>query len=318
MQQLMALKVPPPWALCSADKKRQHGREDRYKANMLDNILKECSLLARCQDRAIVETFGWGMVQLDSPGPEQQSHTAPAGGAACTSSSSSSSASQLSATLQLPGMLLEYAKNGTLAHQLRSCPPGTGLSPRAAKVYIQRVTRALVYLHEEHAMCHRDIKPDNCLLFEEAPILFRPRTPEDSLPQHKICVMKLADLGIAKVFQNRGAPCSSTQSYTPSYRAPEMQEGLAHDLRIDTFAVGLLLIHLRTALPPFLYLELTPGLSPEEKEARRGAEELAREDCPYRQVLTPGELEFASVCLERNVLKRPHLVHLEEHPYYHL
>jgi serine/threonine protein kinase len=104
-----------------------------------------------------------------------------------------------------------------------------------------------------------------------------------------------------------GVPCSATQVYTPTHRAPEMELGRSHDQRLDTWLVGCLVLELRSGLPPWFHVDTAPGLSEAEKDARKGAEELAREDCPYRQVLTQGELEFATTCLERDITKRPFL-----------
>jgi serine/threonine protein kinase len=181
------------------------------------------------------------------------------------------------------------------------------------------VYTALKHLHKEHNMCHRDLKTENCLLQAAKPssVLFGPVSSSSSVPdappQDQTYHLKLADLGIAKQFAEEGG-CSGTIMYTPTYRAPEMQAGLKHTLNLDVWLLGALVLECRSSLPPFDHLNRIPGLGPEEKMARRGAEELAREDCPYRKLLTPEELDFASMCLERDADKRPYVTELMSKP----
>jgi serine/threonine protein kinase len=301
MQQLMALKVPFPYDLISADTQACVGR-NQYNAAMRKSVVKECTLFAKCSScDALVDTYGWGTVQLAVPAAVQQQQPPAVPSAAAAGGSSPAPPT----VWELAVVLLEYAQHGSAAHQLRSCPPGTGLSPATTKDYIARVAKALVYLHKYHDTCHRDVKASNCLLFKAPPW----RTQVDDLPQNQIYHLKLADLGIAKALP-RGQLYTSTLRYTPSYRAPEVKSGHNHDFRVDTWGLGCLVLEFRSSLPPWLHIDLMPGLSPAEKEARRGAEELAREDCPYRKLLTPLELEFAATCLERDITKRPTPSHL--------
>jgi serine/threonine protein kinase len=158
----MALKVPFSFENAPAD--WQTAGREKYNQHIHQAVLKECTLLVKCGScDAVVDSFGWGYVQLVSSGQHQQQQQdgqQPAAAAAAAGSSAGPGGS-----VKLPALLLEYAEHGTAGHQVRNCPPGTGLSPSTTKAYIKRVTKALLYLHRNQDACHRDIKASNCLLF---------------------------------------------------------------------------------------------------------------------------------------------------------
>ena len=95
-----------------------------------------------------------------------------------------------------------------------------------------------------------------------------------------------------------------TLAFTPYYRAPEQVKGRAHDCHLDTWQVGLLLLHLSLGLPPFYYLEQL-GLSEDEQQQRRSAAELDNPESPYCSLLVPLEKEFVRVCMQQDVTARP-------------
>jgi serine/threonine protein kinase len=308
MPQLMAVKVGAPYHVASADRRAGLSQE-QYEAHAKQLMANECNLVAKCGEcKFIVDTYGWGTLHLSFPPLKQQQP--PPGAAAAASGSSAGPI-----VVELPAMLLEFAEHGSVADQLRSCPPGTGLGERVVKSYLRDVLQALTHMHRFHDICYRDLKPENLLRFPVPPGPLKHRKPLDGQPQNQIYLVKVADLGIAEALTTTGAHYSSNKSYTPAYRAPEI--AFTHDLRLDTFGVGCLLVALRSNQDPFFWLDKAPGLSEGEKEARRGAEELAREDCPYRQMLTPHELEFAATCLERDVAKRPYVSQLGLQASYH-
>ena len=86
-------------------------------------------------------------------------------------------------------------------------------------------------------------------------------------------------------------------------QAPEQEPGCGHDCRLDSWQLGLLLLHIRHGGLPFLYLYL-PGISEEERQQRRG-EELDDPACPYHDLLLPVEKEFVKTCMQKNVAARP-------------
>jgi serine/threonine protein kinase len=108
------------------------------------------------------------------------------------------------------------------------------------------VCDALTYAHNQWAIVHRDVKPNNVLL-----------TPAGDV--------KIVDFGIA-----RGMGMSTTEQIgTPGYMAPEQEEGASVDYRTDIYALGLMLYHMVTGeRPRMLDLDRVPdSLRPLIKKA---------------------------------------------------
>ncbi len=116
---------------------------------------------------------------------------------------------------------------------------GTMRVQRACRI-IQQVTRALGAAHAL-GVVHRDIKPENIFLHER-------EGDKD--------YVKVLDFGVAKLLKPLASlPISSTQAGivigTPEYMAPEQALGMPTDLRIDLYAVGLVLYELLSGDQPF-------------------------------------------------------------------
>jgi serine/threonine protein kinase len=113
--------------------------------------------------------------------------------------------------------------------------------------YVEEAAQALVYSHHKNIL-HRDIKPANIMI-----------TPEN----HAL----LADFGLAKVIGNAedslGAESPTTAPLnlkltqqgsivgTPYYMAPERIDGVNDDPRSEVYALGMVLYHCLTGVPPF-------------------------------------------------------------------
>ncbi|XP_010556680.1 PREDICTED: shaggy-related protein kinase alpha-like isoform X2 [Tarenaya hassleriana] len=101
-----------------------------------------------------------------------------------------------------------------------------------AKIYFYQICRALAYIHNCFGVCHRDIKPQNLLVF--------PNTNQ----------VKLCDFGSAKVLV-KGEP---NISYICSryYRAPELICGATeYTTAIDIWSAGCVLAELLLGQPLF-------------------------------------------------------------------
>ncbi len=111
--------------------------------------------------------------------------------------------------------------------------------PVADTISILRdIARALAYAHE-HGVVHRDIKPDNILLSDDAAVV--------------------TDFGIAKALSASRTQAPSrtltqvgTSIGTPAYMAPEQAAGdPATDHRADIYALGCVAYELLAGQPPF-------------------------------------------------------------------
>jgi len=98
---------------------------------------------------------------------------------------------------------------------------------------VVQTAKALEFAHENQIV-HRDIKPDNIMLTKDG-------------------VVKIADLGIAKTFEETGPAAKQNRRVmgTPHYMAPEQALGKDIDHRVDVYALGATLYHMLTGTTPF-------------------------------------------------------------------
>lgn len=96
---------------------------------------------------------------------------------------------------------------------------------------VLQAAKALNYAHEQ-GVIHRDVKPDNIMVTSDG-------------------VVKLADLGIAKTFDERGERDGRRVLGTPHYMAPEQALGKDVDARADIYSLGATFYHMLTGSTPF-------------------------------------------------------------------
>jgi len=123
-------------------------------------------------------------------------------------------------------LLLEYAPGGQLFSKIRR--RGFLSEEEAATIFVD-IAGALAHLHR-HSIAHRDVKPENVLLF----------------PGGRA---KLADFGWCA--ELKPGDVRSTFCGTMDYLSPEMVSRDKHDHRVDTWACGVLLYEMLTGEPPF-------------------------------------------------------------------
>jgi len=108
-------------------------------------------------------------------------------------------------------------------------------SEDVARLYSAEIVSAIDYLHTKKIM-HRDLKPENVLLDAEGHI-------------------RLTDFGLAKEYarSSDGGAADRSNSFigTMEYMAPEIINGLGHDMRVDWWSTGILLYEMLCGLPPF-------------------------------------------------------------------
>ena len=124
-------------------------------------------------------------------------------------------------------IVMEYCSNGNLNQyvETNSITYETGVS------FMEDMTTAVNFLHNEAKVYHRDIKPDNVLI-------------SDAI------VAKLADFGLAKEFRVSSSIASGSAVGSFHWMSPEMIEGHSkYGFAVDIFPLGLLLLAMVTLLP---------------------------------------------------------------------
>ena len=118
--------------------------------------------------------------------------------------------------------------------------------PVVARIALD-TARGLSYAHEK-GISHRDIKPDNLLLYRECG--GAPHSPEDVFCAPHARVM-ICDFGIAREHESDDGS-DHTILGSPTYMAPEQAFDLDHaDHHADMYALGSTLYHLLTGKRPF-------------------------------------------------------------------
>jgi pSer/pThr/pTyr-binding forkhead associated (FHA) protein/acyl-CoA hydrolase len=107
------------------------------------------------------------------------------------------------------------------------------IPPDRALTMMGMLFDALNHAHA-HSIVHQDIKPQNLMVDRK----------------HKD-VIKLADLGLAKVMGPEKGPRRGLLMGTPHYMAPEQAKGGAVDGRTDIYAAGATLFHMLTGRVPY-------------------------------------------------------------------
>ena len=126
-------------------------------------------------------------------------------------------------------IILEYAKNGSLHDYLKDRTKD--LPQELQHKWMKESARALQYLHSNDYL-HRDIKANNCLLFENN-------------------TLKLCDFGLARQIQ--GSSALSSQKGTTKYMAPELlrDNDAKYSKFSDIWAYGMLVYEIVSREMPF-------------------------------------------------------------------
>ncbi|CAL4078701.1 unnamed protein product [Meganyctiphanes norvegica] len=106
------------------------------------------------------------------------------------------------------------------------------LTPPQVKAYMKMLLSGMAFLHD-HNIMHRDLKPANLLISETGQL-------------------KIADLGLCRVFDREGKRLYSHQVATRWYRAPELLYGArSYDEGVDLWSVGCIFAEMINFSPLF-------------------------------------------------------------------
>ena len=110
--------------------------------------------------------------------------------------------------------------------------------PSEPEIFLQ-LASGLLYIHENNFI-HLDIKPDNILIFLEAP----------ANGGRSVVKMKLCDFGLSERTDVNGNCFLNNLVGADSYRAPEVQKGADGRIRVtamgDTFAMAIVFFNIIT------------------------------------------------------------------------
>lgn len=183
----------------------------------------------------------------------------------------------------LPYFTMPYVAGLSLRARLAS-----GELPLADVLWILRdVAKALGYAHK-HGVVHRDIKPDNVLLNEDAAVV--------------------TDFGVAKALTAASARGAGTMTSlgvalgTPAYMSPEQAAAAPTvDHRADIYALGVVAYEMIAGHTPFA------GRSPQQMLAAHSVE-MPEPVAKLRPAVSPALASLVMRCLEKSPADRPQTV----------
>ncbi|KAL7720439.1 Protein kinase domain-containing protein [Entamoeba marina] len=165
--------------------------------------------------------------------------------------------------------MLEYAEHGSLENKKHF------ISESILLKILEDICKALKYLHVDKNVIHRDIKPDNILIFN----------------YNEICDVnaKLSDFGTCDVVVHEGN--SGKDIGTPFFMAPEVVKGETYTNKCDIYSFGI------TMLNSFLKNELKESISDNPQQNGTYIKNTGHIKADIRNLIIK--------CCQINPLKRP-------------
>ncbi len=182
-------------------------------------------------------------------------------------------------------MVLEYLKRGDLSKAFGS--QSTNSQPINDKQLwdiSRQIMRGLSYLHSNDIL-HNDLKPSNILVSETG-------------------IVKICDFGIS----GQGRVRLDTAG-TPSFMAPEVVSGVAHDGRLaDIYALGATLYCVRFGRPPFI------GIGANNNQRLMDLyERIQNEDLSFPDSCDIGLKDFITKLMQKDPMRRLNLTDAMKH-----
>ncbi len=158
---------------------------------------------------------------------------------------------------------------------------------RVIEIFIQ-ILDALYYIHIEKEIVHKDIKPENFLIYTEGSKL----------------VVKLIDFGFAEKITSPNQKLEIQAGSLP-YISPEMLEHAGYDTKSDMFSVGVVLFNMLTGRQPFF------GRNDDE---RRNCI-LTQEPVIPKEITNPYLIDILKGLMEKDPEKRLSVQEAKMHPW---
>ncbi|EKX39453.1 hypothetical protein GUITHDRAFT_54214, partial [Guillardia theta CCMP2712] len=164
------------------------------------------------------------------------------------------------------------------------------MDERVLSVILNKITRALHFLHDQHRLIHRDLKPANVVMGTEG-------------------VVKLSDFGVSRVLDQDAK--GVTWVGTVGYMSPERLQGNQYSMKADIWSVGIIAIE--CALGHHPYMRSDGQESPLFEIMQR----VVNEDVPIPQGsgLSPQLEDFIKCCLQKDEDMRWSAEQLLQHPF---
>ncbi|XP_075265075.1 dual specificity mitogen-activated protein kinase kinase 1-like isoform X1 [Convolutriloba macropyga] len=149
---------------------------------------------------------------------------------------------------------MEYVSHGSLDEKLENLPKNGSLPEEFVLKLAVDISNALVHLHFDHLLVHRDIKPPNILLqaaTENRSNSTRLNTSNEQLEEENkdSCLLynfKLCDFGNARYINDQ-----TDYIFTRTYAAPELIKRRPHNSgACDVYSLGLVLLQCSVGLKP--------------------------------------------------------------------
>ncbi len=183
--------------------------------------------------------------------------------------------------------IFELIDGGDLFNFIQTFPNRKIPEYRVIEIFIQ-ILDALHYVHMEKDVVHKDIKPENFLIYTEGSKLN----------------IKLIDFGFAEKIQIPDEKLKIEAGSLP-YISPEMINNVGYDTKSDMFSVGVVLFNMLTGRQPFF------GRDDEER----------RNSILYHEPIIPKEIQNVHLIdiikrlLEKDPEKRLSVAEAKLHPW---
>lgn len=183
--------------------------------------------------------------------------------------------------------IFELIDGGDLFNFIQTFPNKKIPEYRVIEIFIQ-ILDALHYIHSEKDIVHKDIKPENFLIYTEGSKLN----------------IKLIDFGFAEKIMSPSHKLKIEAGSLP-YISPEMIRHLGYDTKSDMFSVGVVLFNMLTGRQPFF------GRNDDERRDSI----LTHEPVIPKDITNPHLIDMIKGLLEKDPEKRLSVQEAKLHPW---